>query len=165
VVDRPSSLEGICSEICHPDEPACADDEICKPFFEMIEGAAVVPLCMPTCDPLAQDCAEQGRSGWTCLPDNIVNTQFFCAPPPPGLQKDFNEPCTLANECKPGLFCAPEAILEGCTTPTGFCCTYYCDINEDPDPCPSPLSCTDFDSPYPEWDHVGACVVPAGPGN
>jgi hypothetical protein len=165
VVDRPDSLEGICTQLCDPDAPTCEPDEVCKPFFEMLEDAAIVPLCMPECDPLAQDCDVQGRPGWTCLPDTIVDTRFICTPPPPGTPKTFLESCTLANECQPGLFCAPDAILEGCVSSSGFCCTYYCDLNENPDPCPQPLECTSFESPYPQWQHVGACVVPAGPGN
>jgi hypothetical protein len=164
-VDRFNTLEGICTELCDPDELDCGPDAVCKPFFEMIEDAAIVPLCMPKCDPLAQDCDQQNRPGWVCLPDAIVQTQFMCTPPPPITQKDFGESCTLANECKPGLFCAPDAIVDGCQSESGFCCTFFCDLTEDPDPCPPPHDCTDFDSPYPEWDDVGACVISAGPGN
>ena len=88
-VDRFDSLEGICTSICNPDLLDCEPDEVCKPFFEMLEDAEIVPLCMPKCDPLAQDCDQAGYPGWVCLPDNIVNTQFICTPPPPTTAQGF----------------------------------------------------------------------------
>jgi hypothetical protein len=43
------------------------------------------------------------------------------------------------------------------------CCTAYCDLGEGDAPCTAidpALSCVDWMSPEPQWDHVGVCAIP-----
>ena len=78
-----------------------------------------LPVCVATCDPLADDCAED----FGCI---SVDTQFVCgpmraAPAGPG------EPCSSLNDCDDGLFCAEPPLVPGCTDT--LCCTHFCDLD------------------------------------
>jgi hypothetical protein len=86
VQEDPDALTGICMPFCDINlgDSACNNGESCKPWFEMIESAYTVPMCMPICHPLEQNCAELGFDGWTCLPDAISDPVFVCTPPPAG---------------------------------------------------------------------------------
>lgn len=161
VQDDPDTLSGVCGELCNVEAPTpCPPGQTCKPFFENLPGAPVVPICMDQCDPLLQDCA---RPGWSCIPDSPTASGmsgFLCAPPPPGDRVPMFGACALANDCEPGLACVPADLVPGCTFL--FCCTSYCNLGE-PDPCPGydpSMMCVDWQSPDPMWDHVGVCVVP-----
>ena len=161
VQDDPETLSGVCGALCDVQDPApCPPDQTCKPFFENVPGAPVVPICMDQCDPLLQDCI---RPGWSCIPDSPTASGmsgFLCAPPPPGQRVPMFGACALANDCEPGLVCVPADLVPGCNFL--FCCTSYCD-QTGPDPCPGhdpSLACVDWQAPNPKWDHVGVCVIP-----
>ena len=161
VQDDPNALQGICQALCDVTSPdPCAPNQTCKPFFENVPGAPVVPICMDQCDPLLQDCA---RPDWSCIPDSPTAqgmSGFLCSPPPPGPRKSALQACALANDCQPGLVCVPADLVPDCSFL--YCCTPLCDLTE-PDPCPAvdpSLSCVDWMSPSPKWDQVGVCVIP-----
>ena len=161
ILEFPDSLQGYCHMACDPnDEETCAPSETCKPFFEFFEDAPTVPLCVDKCDPLTQDCQ---RPGWTCVPDSpsaAGMSGFVCNPPPPQDPAGQGEPCTLSNACEIGLVCLPSENLTECSWL--FCCTQFCDIT-DTDPCPAidpALQCVDWMSADPQWQDVGACVLP-----
>lgn len=159
VVDDIDNLEGFCQVYCDAGDPeGCAPNEVCKPFFEMIEAAETVPLCMARCDPLAQDCESKGRAGWTCLPEGAFAPEFLCMPPPAGEAKLEYDGCLLQNDCEIGLACVPASEVLGCDSFFN-CCTRYCDLNE-PDSCTLGNECISLESDVPGLENVGVCADP-----
>jgi hypothetical protein len=160
VIDDIDSLEGYCHVFCEAgDTESCPPEEICKPFFEMIEAAETVPLCMARCDPLLQDCASKDRPGWSCLPEGALSPSFLCMPPAPGGAKLEYESCILQNDCEVGLACVPASEVLGCTGLFN-CCTRYCDVTEQPSACAMGNECIDLDSDVPGLENVGVCADP-----
>jgi hypothetical protein len=158
VVDKIDELEGYCQPFCDAGSPdGCPANEICKPFFEMIESAQTVPLCMARCDPLLQDCASFGRPGWSCLPEGALAPSFLCMPPSESPKMEYDS-CLLANDCAVGLACVPAAAVLGCTGLFN-CCTQFCDLS-DPDVCTMGNDCVDLESDVPGLEHVGVCADP-----
>jgi hypothetical protein len=159
VLDDVDALEGYCHVFCEAgSDESCPPEEICKPFFEMIEQAETVPLCMARCDPLLQDCASHNRPGWSCLPEGALSPSFLCMPPPPGTAKLEYESCLLQNDCEVGLACVPASEVLGCTG-MFFCCMQYCDVTE-PDICSMGNECIDLESDVPGLENVGICADP-----
>lgn len=158
VLDNEAQLTGLCHPFCNPDDSSsCANDEVCKPFFEMLESAATVPLCMAKCDPLAQDCDAQGRGGWSCLPESLGDPEFLCTPPPP-VPKKLYDACVLGNDCEAGLVCVPSETVDGCG-PFIFCCSEFCDLSQ-PDTCTNGNSCLSTGATEPGNENVGICGIP-----
>jgi hypothetical protein len=159
VIDRLSELEGYCQTFCEPGNPnSCGPNEICKSFFEMIESAETVPLCMSRCDPLLQDCASKGRPGWSCLPEGALSPSFLCMPPTESPKKEF-ESCLLANDCEVGLACVPASEVLGCNGLFN-CCTQFCDLSDPMAVCTMGNECLDLESDVPGLEHVGVCADP-----
>ena len=159
VLDSADELEGYCQVFCDAADPdSCPGEDICKPFFEMIEAAATVPLCMSRCDPLLQDCESKGRPGWSCLPEGALSPSFLCMPPNSGTPKLEFEGCVLANDCAVGLACVPSSEVLGCNGLFN-CCTRYCDLTE-PDVCAMGNACVDLESDVPGLENVGVCADP-----
>lgn len=159
VVDSLDDLEGYCQVFCEAgNADSCPPEEICKAFFEMIEQAETVPLCMARCDPLVQDCAAKGRPGWSCLPEGALSPSFLCMPPASSSPKLEYDSCLLANDCAVGLACVPASEVLGCTGLFN-CCTRYCDVTE-PDACEMGNACIDLDSDVPGLENVGVCADP-----
>ncbi len=159
VVDDLDSLTGYCQVFCDiNNDDSCAGNEICKPFFEMIEAVETVPLCMAACDPLLQDCESKDRPGWSCLPEGASSPSFLCMPPFTSSPKLEYDPCLLANDCAVGLACIPASEVFGCENAFN-CCTRYCDLSE-PDPCEMGNECIDLQSDVPGLENVGICASP-----
>ena len=161
IVDNLETLSGVCRRFCDPSESECDPDDTCKPFFELIESAPEVPLCMDQCDPLVQDCVQPG---WLCLPDSPTvagQSGFICVPPAPGTLNGQGTGCALANDCEKGLVCIVADRLPECTFTS--CCTAYCSLSEGDGPCQDidpNLGCIDWMSPDPTWEDVGVCALP-----
>jgi hypothetical protein len=161
LIDDYDALTGICRTFCEPAGDDCDADHTCKNFFEMIMGAANVPLCMERCDPLAQDCP---LASWHCIPDTPTpagQSGFICVPPPE-ITVGLFDGCALANSCEKGNVCVTPERLPDCGSPIG-CCTAFCSLAEGDGPCQAldpDLQCVDWMSPDPEWQDVGACVIP-----
>ena len=115
---------GTCVALCKgaPDAPSCDDPATsCA-----IVNDGVLNLCLPTCDPLAQDCP---------MSDNVCighGPGFLCVPDASGEEGQQHDPCEYTNACDPGLVCiGPSAAVE-CDANSSGCCEPFCDLT-DPD--------------------------------
>lgn len=117
---------GTCIELCGcgPLQPTCeGGGTLCT-----ISNDDVLPLCLPTCDPLDPEavCGE----GEGCYP---VGDGFQCAPDASGDGGLAAQPCSFINACDPGSACVGPAAVPGCAS--AGCCAPFCDLDE-PDTCP-----------------------------
>jgi hypothetical protein len=162
VLDDPDNLSGVCRPFCNPSSPTCGSDETCKAFFEALPAVPNVPMCMPKCDPLTQDCVQ---SSWKCIPDTPTpagQSGFICVPPPPGNEKQLFDACALANDCAAGLVCLTADRVPNCEF--NSCCSAFCSLSEGHSTCQDlhpDMQCIDWMSSDPQWQDVGACGVPA----
>lgn len=148
---------GTCLAFCSgsPDNPVCEDpSKTC-----IIANNDVLILCLPSCDPLLQDCAD----GEGCYP---FADAFNCA----NVYESgaYGELCEFINVCNPGLFCAAAELIPGCGNKIG-CCGSFCDL-DDPDAsmsCPGAAGGEECVPWYienqapPGLEHVGFCAIPA----
>ena len=147
-VDR-DTLEGTCHAMCIGSEaaPACAEpDHYCT-----IDASGFTPLCLPTCDPLAQDCGA-GRGCYR------VDGNYLCAPDASGDGGGLLEPCEYLNACDPGFVCVTTSVCEG----QPGCCAPFCSLSA-PD-CPAGRTCVPALEPGTEpigLSDVGICGDPA----
>ena len=130
------TLEGVCVALCGGSdrEPTC-DEGTCVGFD------SVIPLCRPTCDPLAGDCAD----GEACV---LGLEAGGCMAAGDGAQ---GEACAFVGACEPGLVCLGE-------DPS---CSAVCDISAADPGCPNPTSCTAFyeaGAAPSGYEDVGACL-------
>ncbi|MEM7157469.1 MAG: ribulose phosphate epimerase [Myxococcota bacterium] len=150
-VDGKTGL-GTCVSICMGSE----DNPTCEPGFRCAIAGGPLALCLPTCDPLAQDCGE----GQGCYP---VSGDWTCAPHASegeGLGGQ-GSPCQYVNSCNPGLMCSVFEDVLGCEDPP--CCTEVCPL--DMPMCEGEeqgVECVPWDdNPPPGYENVGVCAVPA----
>jgi hypothetical protein len=154
----PETSKGVCTPFCMGTEsaPTCTDP--CHKCS--LTASGVLILCLPRCDPLAQDC----RQGLGCYPHGI---EFGCFPYAGGDDAGQpGDPCMHLNVCEPGSFCASASAVPGCTGSRG-CCAPICDL-EDVIPCPSSPGtvCVPwFDEGQASpvcgpHDRVGLCLLP-----
>ena len=150
---------GTCVAFCEGslDMPTClAGNTVCSVFNE---GA--LPLCLPNCDPLAQDC----DNGNLCIPSNS-EAGYVCVLDASGGMGPYGTPCMYANSCNAGLLCiTPEAVPEpDCASASG-CCSPYCDLDA-ANACPG--TGQQCEALYeegmapPGYENVGICAVPTG---
>ncbi len=148
--------EGVCHGMCSGSEamPVCEDPETAC----VTSNEGVLALCLTTCDPVLQDCAE--GEGCYAVPDDDA---FLCAPVArPGQP---GEECEFINVCDSGLACI-EGELLGCMS-LG-CCTSFCDLGD-------PMADAGCDAVVPghacvPWheegtapageEHIGLCRLP-----
>ncbi|MEM6291501.1 MAG: ribulose phosphate epimerase [Myxococcota bacterium] len=137
--------QGTCRAFCIGSEnyPSCADpSEYC-----FISGEGTTPLCLPTCDPLLQDCQD----GFGCY---ATWDTYTCAPDASSGERGVGEPCEFLNACAAGLACVQG---ESCESPG--CCMPFCSLSSPS--CPEGSSCVpmfeDADVPLGAED-VGACA-------
>lgn len=145
----PVTNETVCVAHCTgtPTDPGCPPDTGC-----MITDQGKIAVCLPSCDPLVQDCGIDskcvlGVEDFVCVRDEINSK------PAPGKCKD-------TTGCDPGLACFDSEQLPGCDN-AAFCCTPYCDLGA-PD-CEAGLTCVPMfaegEAP-PDAADVGACAAP-----
>jgi len=146
--------QGTCVALCTGNEsdPMCADG-----FFCPIFGDGVLNICLPTCDPLAQDC--QGDD--LCLPHNDT---FICALDASGVEGQVFDPCEFANVCDAGLLCVHPSAADECDPNAGGCCIPFCNVSDPDVVCPGVgQACVSFYEPGmapPEFAKVGTCMLP-----
>jgi hypothetical protein len=145
-------LIGTCHAFCTgtPRMPECPDGQQC------LLSSGPVTLCFPMCDPVAQDCPEDGEGCYWS------STAFVCIEPvgagvPPG------QPCQFATDCEIGSLCLDAGVIPDCGG-TG-CCGAFCDVGLGDMQCANVpgTSCVAFweQGMAPEgYDHVGVCVIP-----
>lgn len=142
--------EGVCRPFCTgtPDMPECPPMSQCT-----ISGDGVINICLPTCDPVIQDCSDGLACYWT-------GNEFNCVPSagdiPPG------DTCSFANECSEGSICADPSVMPNCDGPG--CCASFCDLELGDSQCAGVAGtvCVPFyeQDPPPEYAHVGLCILP-----
>jgi hypothetical protein len=138
---------GYCIDFCRGSEtePSCEDGcERCA-----ISDGTPLPLCVPLCDPLAQDC--DGETA--CY---AVNDGFACVPDASRGSGGIGEACEFLNSCGGGSFCADAALLPSCEG-TG-CCTPFCDAAA-ADACDAMLAGTVCVPWYDEGDRPSGCAT------
>jgi hypothetical protein len=128
--------EGTCVALCD----GTPEDYSCEPENTtcVISNSDSLTLCLPKCDPLEQDCSLNEA----CLPhdndpDSACLTDPHCYPMTENgsfmcvftLNLGYGDPCSYANECGAGLFCAHHSVVDGCFGNAG-CCTEFCDLSD-----------------------------------
>jgi hypothetical protein len=138
---------GVCLALCggSPVAPSCEGAQppaICQPCSDCPS------LCIPTCDPLADECGP----GYACAP-NAGN--FTCTPAENLGAGTLGDPCEYAIQCAAGFACIDGAAVEGCDQ--AGCCSPFCSL-ELPE-CPNLMSCEPwFEGPRtPPVPDVGVC--------
>jgi hypothetical protein len=151
LMDVDGELVGECAPFCLGSvvEPECPEGMYCP-----IAGDGVLNVCIPKCDPVAQDCDDDFACYW-------VGQEFACVDSLANLP--VGEPCEFLNDCAPGLMCVSVDYLPACTEAS--CCAAFCDIALGDMQCEAVpgTSCVSFfevGRAPPEYEHVGVCVVP-----
>jgi hypothetical protein len=113
----PETLLGECVGFCGGTEasPQCPEGHTCGVF-----NAGVLVLCLPSCDPLSDDCDE----GFACRPRSSLHpsSDFLCIPIDAGGKLHLG--CEEQGGCPAGSVCVPDE-----TCPNG-CCAPYCDSTD-----------------------------------
>jgi hypothetical protein len=112
-----------------------------------VTNGGVLPLCLPICDLLVQDCPDgqacySGAAAWVPV----------CQADVSGAAGGLLDPCEFVNVCDAGSACVPAEAVAGCGG--SGCCTPYCDRLDPQCPAAAP-NCE------PWWDVLGA-VTPLG---
>jgi hypothetical protein len=152
---------GVCVGFCEgsPAAPVCSDTSTaCSVSND------VLWLCLPTCDPLMQDC-DSGAGEACYLNGNTL--EFFCAPDYSGEGGAYGEPCDsmYINVCNSGLLCQPSNAVPDCPGTSG-CCTPFCPVSEGDANCPGAAGGQDCLPIYDEGQappgltDVGICAIP-----
>jgi hypothetical protein len=147
----PDTGIGYCVSFCSgsPDAPICPEGSKCT-----LTSSGVINLCLPTCEPLAQDCGQNN----ICIP---VNDSYECVLDASGGQAPYGTPCNYINSCNAGLICVDASLVPApqCTQSSG-CCSPMCSISAGA-PCPGAgQSCEPVFNPQPPgYEDVGVCVT------
>lgn len=143
--------QGTCKPLC----TGSADDPQCPEGMQCGDGVGYfLYVCLPECDPLAQDCLE----GTMCVQ---TLDGFVCALDKSGDGGALYDPCVNANGCDPGHMCAKPGAAPGCLSqgPAG-CCVPFCEVGGSS--CPPELECVGLFDPdaYPDYAPFGVCADP-----
>lgn len=153
-VDTDTSI-GTCVPLCtgSPEMASCPEPLACGVFNE-----GNLPLCLPQCDPLAQDCPPED----TCIL-SPTRTDFLCIFDASGDDGQLFDPCDFANTCEPGLTCDASTSASECDPDASSCCTPFCDLTLPPS-CPGAMqTCQPFfkmEPAPPGHENVGICSLP-----
>ena len=143
--------EGVCVAFCEgsADDPMCAPGSTCA-----IVNDGVLILCLPSCDPLLQDCPGDDL----CLPLGDV---FGCVLDASGEMGAYGDPCEYANACDPGLVCLNPEYVPDCMA--GGCCSPLCEVTA-PNMCPGDgqecIAWYEEGMAPPGYEDVGVCGIP-----
>ncbi len=147
--------QGVCVALCEgsEDAPSCDPETVC-----LISNDGVLNLCLPSCDPLIQDCAGDDL----CVPS--ING-FFCSQDASGDEGQLNDPCQGGNVCDKGLLCINTGTASSeCDPGSSGCCQPYCEYPGGA--CPNPdQECIQWYNPDelppndPQAD-IGFCGIP-----
>jgi hypothetical protein len=145
---------GVCIAFCEgsQESPTCASGTFCA-----ILNEGTLPICLPGCDPLAQDCEGANEM---CLPDPS-GQGYICALDASGDMAPYGTPCNYANVCNPGLLCVnPAGVPEAECASAGGCCSPMCSISAG-EACPGTGQTCEpvFESQPPGFEDVGVCTI------
>ena len=150
VMDVEGELIGTCHAFClgSADDPECPEASAC-----LISGSGSIGYCIPTCDPLLQDCGP----GLACYWSSNFNCIFTTEDIPLG------EPCGFVNDCAGGLTCVTAEVVPDCAG--AACCSNWCDLGGLPDQCDglAGTECVPYfpeDGAPPGYEHIGICILP-----
>ncbi len=148
--------EGICVALCTgtPMAPKCEAGFKCA-----IANEGVLNLCLPSCDPLLQDCDGTDL----CIPNG---DGFLCVLDASGDMGKENDPCMFANSCDKGLLCLnTTSASTDCNKMATGCCSPFCDFAKQDTICPKGTECVQWFDPMmpipPGLEDVGVCAIPA----
>jgi hypothetical protein len=134
---------------CGPAMPTCPSADL---LCTQANGGAL-PLCLPSCDPVLQDCPTRGDG---CYPSQST-PGFTCAPDAASTPTSPGDTCESLNACSAGQICVGPDFVPGCESPVG-CCAEICDVG-DASPCASmAVDCV------PWWDGAAPEGCPASVG-
>ncbi len=104
---------------CHAFCTGSSDNPNCEgPYHCLVGNGYPGPgLCIPHCDPLAQDCDEGEGCFW-------IGYAFTCSASTQDMP--IGEPCSFFHDCAPGTVCTADPF-PACEDQA--CCTAYCDIS------------------------------------
>lgn len=140
----------VCFDMCSTIDPLCENGE----NFDCFAAVGIVNICVPSCDPLKNDCDTE----FICAPEGQI---FWCVPgagnvPPFGA-------CPNGNECGAGLICASPIGAIECDPDVSGCCLPFCDLNGPEDACPGMgqlcVSIYPPDDIPSKYSHVGICTI------
>lgn len=139
---------GTCVPLCTgtADEPMCPDNFNCS-----ISNDGSLLLCLYSCDPLLQDCEQDGAG---CFWDGSL---FNCDPAGDLLE---GNPCGYINDCTPGHVCLEATSLPECAG--SACCSGFCDLS-DPQCQITGTECIAFfeeGTAPPGLENTGVCALP-----
>ncbi|HEY8377874.1 MAG TPA: ribulose phosphate epimerase [Nannocystis sp.] len=149
--------EGICVAQCigSPDAPSCPPSGgSC-----LISNDGVLTLCLPTCDPLLQDCDGDDL----CIPNPQNFVEFLCVLDASGEEGQLYDPCEYINACDKGFFCANPMIALECDAGAIGCCMPFCDITEVGVCTGQGQECLPWYEPGqapPGYESLGYCSIP-----
>ena len=132
-------------------------------FKGEVHSDGVLILCLPSCDPLLQNCPGALEA---CYP-SVDGSSFQCYPDYSGETGSYGDPCAYTNVCDPGLFCTFASIVPGCAS--DLCCSEFCDLT-DPNPDATCTGQAEGQSCIPWFEEgtappgaesVGYCGIPA----
>lgn len=147
----PETNKGVCVQLClgTPEAPICESGQACAIANDVLN------LCLPSCDPLAQDCAGDDL----CL---ASGGGFLCVLDASGEEGQAFDPCEYGNACDAGLTCVDTVYGMECDSQAKGCCLPFCDVEEAE--CPgagqSCIAVYEPDQAPPGFETVGICGIP-----
>jgi hypothetical protein len=147
----PETNKGVCVGLClgTPDAPICDPGQACAVANDVLN------LCLPSCDPLAQDCPGDDL----CLPSG---EGFLCVLDASGEEGQAFDPCEYGNACDAGLYCVDVVYGKECDSQAAGCCLPFCDTGavECPGDGQSCIAWYEAGQAPPGFDTVGICGIP-----
>jgi hypothetical protein len=153
----PDTGEGTCVKFCtgSPDQPTCdVPGTSCT-----IANEGVLILCLPQCDPLIQDCANEDL----CIPNPMNPDSFICVLDASGEEGQEFDACEYANACDKGFVCLGPELSMKCDPMAQGCCIGFCDTTapactEATEEC---IAWYEMGMAPPGFENVGVCGIPA----
>ena len=148
---------GTCFALCTGDveNPMCPEGGTCT-----ICQTCVIPLCIPDCNPLEQDCGDNE----VCIGDPNSNG-FVCVLDASQGEAPEGTACEFANVCNPGTMCVNPDFYPapGCEGQLG-CCAPFCNTDNGDTDCEGLSVANAACVPYfedgeapPDYENVGVC--------
>lgn len=133
----------------------CRDGDECLPCQGCNHSDSFIPVCIPQCNPLDDDCPVGSSCGY------MYSVDFACGFDG-GSSGRVGSPCSSQYDCHAGTWCVPDEYVPGCTS--SGCCTALCSLS-DPSACAAQpgTACHEVSIPganCPYLDDVGACRLP-----
>ncbi len=156
---KPDTMKGTCVAQCKGSQaaPECDAETSC-----FVSNDGVLNLCLPRCDPLAQDCANENL----CIPNPNNQDEFACVLDASGDEGQTFDPCEFVNACDKGFLCANVMLAKECMPNANGCCLPFCDLTEMPVDCPGAgqecIAWYEMGTAPPGLEDVGICGIPMG---